>query len=142
MAAKTRGSAATTRQRKVTCPDCGYTVRMARSWMAVGLPTCPCGEAMRPESPADLALCGIIGQDDVPAPMWTQICRENGWEDLIIRKGNAAKTWTTRRAQMRHARADHCVYPGCHRWIANGSERCAAGHAQREDLPAVAGMPF
>jgi hypothetical protein len=48
MAAKTRGSAATTRQRKVTCPDCGYTVRMARSWMQVGLPTCPCGEGMRP----------------------------------------------------------------------------------------------
>jgi hypothetical protein len=142
MAASRRGSAATTRQRKVSCPACGYTVRMARSWMQVGLPVCPCGESMRPESLADLALCGIIGQDDVPAPTWTVICRENGWEDLIIRKGNAAKTSTVRRAQLRHARADHCVFPGCHRWVATGAERCAVGHAQHEHLPAVQALPF
>lgn len=145
MAAKMRGSAATTRQRKVSCPDCGYTVRMARSWMQVGLPVCPCGEAMRPESPADLALCGLIGQDNVPAPLWTAICRENGWEDCIVRKGAAFKAWTRSEAShldSRRAGAAHCVYPGCHRWIANDAERCAAGHAQREGLPAVETMPF
>ena len=26
----------------------------------------------------DRAFAGLIGQDDVPAPMWTAICRENG----------------------------------------------------------------
>ena len=51
-----------TRLRKVSCPDCGYTVRMARSWMVTGLPTCPCGQSMRPDAPADLALCGLIGR--------------------------------------------------------------------------------
>jgi hypothetical protein len=145
MAARTRGSAATTRQRKVTCPECGYTVRMARSWMQVGLPTCPCGEPMRPESPADLALCGLIGQDDVPATMWTAICRENGWEDCIVRKGAAYKAYLASDAShldSRRAGAAHCAYPGCQRWIANGAERCAAGHPQLDHLPAVEVAPF
>ena len=99
------------RLRKVICADCGYTARVARSWMDVGLPTCPCGAEMRPESPADLAYVGLIGQDDVPAPMWTAICRENGWEDLIVRKGAAAKSWSERRKLIRTARADHCIHP-------------------------------
>jgi hypothetical protein len=42
---------------------------------------------MEPESPADRAFVGMIGQDDVPAPMWTAICRESGWDDCIVRKG-------------------------------------------------------
>jgi hypothetical protein len=145
MAAKTRGSAATTRMRKVTCPDCGFTVRMARSWMAVGLPSCPCGHAMRPEAPADLALCGLIGQDDVSAVLWTAICRENGWEDCIVRKGAAYQAWTRSgkdRLDPRRVGAAHCAYPGCPRWIADGAERCAAGHAQHTHLPVAEAMPF
>ena len=27
----------------VTCPHCGYTVRVARMWLNAGLPVCPCG---------------------------------------------------------------------------------------------------
>lgn len=130
------------RNRKVSCPGCGYTVRMARSWMDRGMPTCPCGNTMRPESPADLAYVGLIGQDDVPARDWTAICRENGWEDAIQRRGAAAKSWTARREQLHSARADHCVYPGCCRWVAEGAERCTAGHAQHEDAEVVAAMPF
>lgn len=50
------GSAATTRMRKVACPVCGYTVRMARKWIAVGMPTCPCGATMAPEDIEDAAV--------------------------------------------------------------------------------------
>ena len=77
-----------------------------------------------PTKPEDLAYVGLIEQDDVPRPVWTAICRENGWEDLIVRKGAAAKSWTARRAQLRTARADHCAYPGCGKWVPNGSEHC------------------
>jgi hypothetical protein len=132
--------------RKVACPDCGYTVRMARSWMERGLPVCPCGQAMEPDSPADRAFLGMIDQDDVPAPMWTAICRDNGWDDCIVRKGAAYQAWTRsgkdRLAGRRTAHADHCAYPGCHRWVASGAERCAAGHPQHDDMPAVAATPF
>lgn len=133
-----------TRLRKVTCESCGYTVRMARSWMAVGLPTCPCGTEMRPTEGADLAYLGLIGQDDVPAPMWTAICRENGWEDLIVRKGAAAKSWTERRKLIRTERAGHCAYPGCGRWVADGADRCGAGHAQHDHVDGLelAAIPF
>jgi hypothetical protein len=131
-----------TAMRKVSCPECGYTIRMARSWMTVGLPVCPCGQSMRPSEAADLAFCGLIGPDDMPAALWTQICRENGWEDMIMRKGAAAKSWSGRRAKIRMAPAGHCVYPGCGRWVAAGAERCTAGHAQHEDVPAVEACPF
>lgn len=36
----------TTRMVKVTCPDDGYQVRTTRKWLAIGLPTCPCGAEM------------------------------------------------------------------------------------------------
>jgi hypothetical protein len=31
---------------KCNCPDCGYTIRTTAKWLAIGLPTCPCGEEM------------------------------------------------------------------------------------------------
>jgi hypothetical protein len=31
---------------KGECPDCGYTIRLTRVWIEVGMPTCPCGAAM------------------------------------------------------------------------------------------------
>lgn len=31
---------------KCSCPDCGYVVRTTAKWIAVGLPTCPCGEEL------------------------------------------------------------------------------------------------
>ncbi len=39
----------TTRLRKVVCPKCGYTARVTAKWIAVGLPTCPCGAKMKEE---------------------------------------------------------------------------------------------
>ena len=39
---KTQG----TRMIKLVCQDDGYTLRTTAKWIAVGLPTCPCGEEM------------------------------------------------------------------------------------------------
>lgn len=36
----------TCRLLKAECPDCGYTVRITRKWIEIGLPVCPCGEEM------------------------------------------------------------------------------------------------
>jgi len=43
------------RMRKVRCPDCGYLVRAATQWIAIGLPTCPCGVRMEAD--------GAVGAD-------------------------------------------------------------------------------
>lgn len=39
-----------TRMLKVTCPECGYTLRTTRQWLDVGVPTCPCGTEMEEAS--------------------------------------------------------------------------------------------
>lgn len=136
----------TCRLRKVSCEDCGYTIRMARSWMEVGLPTCPCGSAMVPEAPADRAFCGLIDHESVSAKDWTLICRENGWDDSIIRRGAAAKAHDRHELEAggfagRRVGAAHCVFAGCGRWIAADADRCTAGHAQHEDTVEAA-LPF
>lgn len=38
-----------TRLLKVECPKCGYTVRVTRKWLDVGVPTCCCGTKMKEE---------------------------------------------------------------------------------------------
>jgi hypothetical protein len=30
-----------TRMLKAECPECGYTIRLAKKWAEVGLPSCP-----------------------------------------------------------------------------------------------------
>jgi hypothetical protein len=35
-----------TRLIKAECPSCGYLIRLTQRWIAVGLPTCPCGSKM------------------------------------------------------------------------------------------------
>ena len=35
-----------TRLQKIACPACGYTARTTAKWLAMGLPTCPCGTPM------------------------------------------------------------------------------------------------
>lgn len=130
----------TTRLRKVSCQDCGYTVRMTRSWLLKGLPTCPCGNEMMPAEASDLAYIGIITDQDVPGPIWTQICRENGWEDSVIRRGGAARSFQHRYEESgglmaRRAGAAHCAYAGCGRWVKDEADRCSAGHPQHENAP-------
>lgn len=39
-----------TRMLKVICPEDGYTLRTTAKWIAVGLPTCPCGTQMEAEA--------------------------------------------------------------------------------------------
>lgn len=131
-----------TRLRKVSCPDCGYTVRMTRSWMLRGFPQCPCGGTLRPEAPADLAYCGLIGPEDMPLREWNAIARENGW-DVVLNHGQATRLRGRRSEPTRHAEhAAHCAYPGCGRWVAADAEHCTAGHAQREGAAQLAAMPF
>jgi hypothetical protein len=133
---------ANVRHRKVSCPECGYTVRMARSWMSRGLPVCPCGESMEPVEAADLAWLGIIGPDDMGLAQWNAICRANGW-DVVRNAGQAAQAARRpQKAARRLAPAAHCAYAGCGRWVADGAERCAAGHAQHEHVAAEAAMAF
>jgi len=137
-----------TRLRKVACPDCGYTIRMARSWMTQGMPVCPCGCEMRPDAPADVAFAGLIGREDVSATAWTVICRENGWEDSIERRGGAARAFQRKLdanggIMGRRAGAAHCAYPGCGRWVADNADNCTAGHAQHtEAVGLVEACPF
>ena len=38
-----------TRMLKVSCPECGYTVRTTAVWLDKGLPVCPCGTEMEEE---------------------------------------------------------------------------------------------
>jgi hypothetical protein len=35
-----------TRLLKVSCPECGYTIRVTAKWIDVGLPQCCCGVDM------------------------------------------------------------------------------------------------
>lgn len=51
-----------TRMRKAMCAECGYTVRVARQWLTVGIPQCPVHGAplaVEPE-PAVPALAGSV----------------------------------------------------------------------------------
>ena len=46
----------TTRMLKAACPECGYTVRLARQWLDVAVPTCPVhGGEMAHETPEPVA---------------------------------------------------------------------------------------
>lgn len=40
------------RLKRISCPRCGYVVRTSRKWIAVGLPTCPCGTPMEVTDPS------------------------------------------------------------------------------------------
>jgi hypothetical protein len=128
-----------TRLRKVACEDCGYTIRMARSWMDRGFPVCPCGQAMRPTDAGDLAYCGLIGPGDMSQAAWNAICRAEGW-DIIRNQGQAARRLTAN--AIGRAGAAHCAHPGCNLWVAKDAAHCASGHAQGDDGDAAAAIPF
>jgi len=112
------------------------------------MPTCPCGSVMWPDDLADAAFAGLITEADVTRPEWTEMCRCNGWDDAIVRKGAAAKAYNARRLQVhedgdgrfvRRVRgAAHCVFPGCGMWVADGADHCRHGHPQSEDASSSA----
>jgi hypothetical protein len=85
------GSAKTTRLRKVECTACGYTVRMSRKWLEVGLPDCPnpecpaVGHPMTCPEPADQVIADPELLESLPRTVRTDVCRDNGWDAEIIR---------------------------------------------------------
>lgn len=128
------------RLRKAQCDACGYTVRVTRSWLEVGLPTCPCGGTIEPVDAADRAYAGLLDYGDVPRPEWTRICRENGWDDLIIRTGKAAKDYERSVAESggflgRGTRKAMCEYAGCGKWVKDGRTRCDTHDKAVELIP-------
>lgn len=130
------------RQRKCACEDCGYVIRVTRSWMAEGLPTCACGGRILPVEPADLAFAGVIGPEDMRPAQWTVICRENGWEDAIQRKGAAANAYARRMLEQggilgREASKPQCAFAGCGKWTSQGAEFCAAHNPDRAIVDAI-----
>lgn len=137
----------TCRLRKVACVDCGYVARVARSWMAVGLLGCPCGGELVPESPADLAFIGRISEMDVPGPLWTAICRENGWEASVRRSKGTAAMMSRRGvsdvvALAPRTAAPICAFAGCGKFVGRGADRCSAGHGQHEHAAPAEAMAF
>ena len=136
-------SVSTCRNRPIACVDCGYKLLSTRSWMSVGLPTCCCGGAFEPVKDADRAFIGLVGADDMSQAAWNVICRELGWP-IVLNQGQA-KQRINRGQALEDVLIDvkpQCAYPGCGRWIATGADRCAAGHAQSEDVAPVEAMPF
>lgn len=85
------GTAKTTRLRKASCCCCGYTIRLSRQWIAVGLPACPNRECpgfgldMACPDAADQVVADPALLESLTRPERTRICRENGWTDSIIR---------------------------------------------------------
>ena len=78
---------ATCRQRKVVCASCGNTARQTRSWMLAAPLVCgKCDQPMTPESLADQAFIGMIGQADMSQAAWNAICRENDWP-IVLNQG-------------------------------------------------------
>jgi hypothetical protein len=130
------------RQRKVICAGCGNTARQTRSWMMQGLLACPCGGKLRPESPADLAYIGLIGQEDMSQAAWNAICRELGWP-IVLNQGQATQALNKGRTiaptLSERASKPMCAYTGCGRWVAADTEHCAAHAPVRELEPS---MPF
>lgn len=57
-----RGTAATTRLRKLECADgCGYIARVSRATMLRGLPGCPCGGTLEPATLEDALAAHAAG---------------------------------------------------------------------------------
>lgn len=103
------GTARTTRLRKVHCHACGYTVRMARSWMSVALPPCPnpeCehhGEPMSCSDLGDAVELGYVTLDELPRPVRTALCHRMGWEDEIVRTSPSQSPGAQRRKPIKAA---------------------------------------
>lgn len=132
------GSAATTRLRKVECTGCGYVVRMSRSWMAVGLPTCPnpaCdGGQMSCADPGDAVELGYLSLDDLPRTVRTAICRANGWEDDIIRTSGRSMHLAHRpdlASGPVRGLQPQCAEPGCGCYVKTGHTHCGR-HGEAE----------
>jgi hypothetical protein len=112
-----KGTAATTRNRKVVCRNCNLTGRFAfGQLMRVGMPVCGgCGERMEWGTVEDAARAGLVDARSLPA----RELRRLGWDDEIQRRSPGRKS--------KQRQCDN----GCGRFVATSAERCAGGHWQQ-----------
>lgn len=132
------------RQRKAQCDDCGYTARVAFSWLKVGAPLCgnpDCSsyaQPMLPSDPADQLELGLIELDDIHGPARTELCRANGWDAAILRgKGQQTKAMRDGHGILTEPVrpiCDHCAAPGCGSFVKRGQTHCR-DHGGSEPIP-------
>lgn len=107
-----RGSATTTRLRKVEC-QCGCILRMSRAAMVKhGLPTCGCGEAMHCADVTDAALVGDCELEQHP-----------DFLSAMAREANRA----VREARAGQGGADRLRCGGCQAFIPAVNTLCRCG---------------
>lgn len=82
---KRKGTSSTTRLRKVHCVGCGCIVRMSRTWIVQGLPTCACGGEMSCPELEDAILIDPDLIDDLSSKARNAVCKALGWDDQINR---------------------------------------------------------
>ena len=135
----------TCRLRKAQCPDCGYVIRVTRSWMLQGLPVCPCGGRLEPVETSDKAYCGLVTSTDMSAREWNAVCRENGWlsqmvgqHGTMIRMERAGSLTAKRKGLP----TPLCAFPGCGLMVAGDADYCAHGHAQHDHVEPLEVIPF
>lgn len=107
----------TARQMKVECPDCGCVVRMARSWIERGLPTCACGAKMESvEYGADAE----VERLNLRSSMATYLTTDGAYELSSSRDGQREGLWyvthvESGRLAIRRNRADALAFIAEHR---------------------------
>jgi len=71
-------------------------VRVTGANMRRGLPACPCGQPLEPSHPGDRVELGLLDLDELPRRVRTELCREMGWEDMIVRTSPAQQRGSRR----------------------------------------------
>ena len=114
------------RQRKLSCPACGFIAyASAGAVIACGLPVCGCGQPLTVANPRDLAVIDPESFDQLAGslskPAHNQMMRECGFDAMILRdKGHDPVV-----ARMRANRQKRCAQDRCGRFAAHGSMTCA-----------------
>ncbi len=125
-AARTKAKRHQSRQRKLSCPACGFIAyASAGAVIACGLPRCACGSPLAIANPRDLAVIDPDGFDQLAASLskraHNDMMRDCGFDAMILRdKGHDPIV-----ARMRAARQKRCSHDGCGRFAASGSKTCA-----------------
>jgi RNA polymerase subunit RPABC4/transcription elongation factor Spt4 len=106
------------RNRKASCPDCGYVIRVTREWIGAGLPTCVCG--------GPLELPCLFDQSYLPGTDGAEAWRALEGKRIVHEQlsANARKAARGRR---------RCKMDRCSKWTGKGELYCPV-HASH-DLP-------
>lgn len=112
----------TTRMRKAECATCGYTIRVSRAWIAVGMPSCPCGAG---ELACDaIEDCALAPDSADHAARLTDA--EWSATDFAIRSEREKR-------KIRHRR--RCVEPDCSRLLSREQRSHCAKHEHLDPMP-------